>query len=39
MNEIFKVYAPETVKELLEEMFTGYINSPMCDVGDLGDIV
>lgn len=38
MNEIFKSYTPETVKELLEEMFIGYINSPICEVGYLGDM-
>lgn len=30
MDEIFSVFEPATVDELMEEMFTGYINSPMC---------
>lgn len=38
MDEIFKVFEPGTVKELFEEMFTGYINSPMAEVGYLGDM-
>ena len=38
MKEIFVIFTPETVKILIEEMFTGYINSPMCEVGLLGDM-
>ena len=38
MDEIFKVFTPETVRELVEELFTGYINSPMCSAGYLGDM-
>jgi len=38
MDEIFEVYEPPLVKELIEEMFTGYINSPTCEIGYLGDM-
>ncbi|HCY42239.1 MAG TPA: hypothetical protein DHV48_12930 [Prolixibacteraceae bacterium] len=39
MDEIFKVLAPSTFKELLEEMFTGYLNSgEMCSTDRLGEL-
>ena len=38
MEEIFKIYTPDAVKELLEEMFTGYIASPICETGYLSDM-
>lgn len=38
MKEILKSYSPAEVENLLDEMFTGYINSPMCCIGYLGDM-
>lgn len=38
MEEIFKVFEPATVKGLMEDLFTGYINSEMCTLENLGQI-
>ena len=38
MDEIFKTMAPATVKILMDEMFTGYINSPLCAPLLLGEM-
>ena len=38
MDDIFKVIEPKKVTELMEEMFTGYINSPLCAPLLLGEM-
>lgn len=38
MEEIFRVFEPATVKRMMEDMFTGYINSEMCLLEGLGEV-
>lgn len=38
MDNIFRTIEPKEVIELMEEMFTGYINSPLCAPMMLGQM-
>lgn len=38
MDELFKTFEPAVVKGLMEELFTGYINSQLCRPDKVGEI-
>lgn len=38
MDELFKTFEPAVVKGLMEELFTGYINSQLCCPDKVGEI-
>jgi len=38
MDEIFFIFEPNYVKGMLDDMFTGYINSELCAVESLGQM-